>query len=383
MEEFARKVRAALSRLNAASVPHFRQVLRFIGLPYCYFFLVNWEQCTASRLQVAKDMLYIFFVLRNFPDNYGHCRFYEKPRSEWVYYFGSNYNPFQRGRLFKSVQPPEYQVVFEDKEVCQKLLEGHGFPVPRYIGTLLADLPFRTQLADLLASEPAGTYYVKPVMGSAGKGVLVVERTAEGRLQAAGRPLEDRVGTSAARERYIVQGRVEQDERMAAVHPASVNTIRTLTLMRKSGEVVVIGASVRFGVGDSGVDNWSAGGIAIGVDRKTGQLFPHGFGKQGVGNTHHPVSGVEFGSFRIPRWDDVVELSQRVQSRFSFYRILGLDVAIGRDGPVVIEVNAYPDFAGQEQSSGPLLKDPEVLEAFREYDLLYNGQQRRLGRPSF
>ena len=63
--------------------PIIRRILRFIALPYCYFFLVNWKECTASRLQVLKDLLYIFFKLKYYPDNYSPCRFWEKDRKEW------------------------------------------------------------------------------------------------------------------------------------------------------------------------------------------------------------------------------------------------------------------------------------------------------------
>ncbi len=156
MEQFAKDVRKFFKSLSFIFIPHFRQFLRFLALPDCYFFLVNLQECTASRFQVAMDFTYIFFILRNFPDNYSTCRLYESKRKEWTYYYGSNYNPYQRGKLIRTVQPQEYQIVFEDKEVCQKLCEGHGIKVPRSPGIITPDLPIDAQLHGLLDDWAAG-----------------------------------------------------------------------------------------------------------------------------------------------------------------------------------------------------------------------------------
>lgn len=96
MEAFALVVRAWLRRIDDALTPYLRQLLRFLGLPYCYLYLVDWKQCRRSPVLVAMDQLYIFFVLRYFPDNYSNCRLYELPRREWAFYYGSSYHPFQR-----------------------------------------------------------------------------------------------------------------------------------------------------------------------------------------------------------------------------------------------------------------------------------------------
>jgi glutathione synthase/RimK-type ligase-like ATP-grasp enzyme len=41
-------------------------------------------------------------------------------------------------------------------------------------------------------------------------------------------------------------------------------------------------------------------------------------------------------------WNDVLELSARAASAFPYFRLLGLDIAIGADGPVIIEVECEP-----------------------------------------
>ena len=118
----------ALGDLKSWSVPRARRLLRFAALPWCYFSLVDWNECTASRLRVVSDFLYIFFVLKTFPDNYSACRFWEKKRDEWARYYGSAYDPYQRARLQREVQRPQYEILFADKDVCSLLLAEAGLP---------------------------------------------------------------------------------------------------------------------------------------------------------------------------------------------------------------------------------------------------------------
>jgi len=377
MEQFARALRLRLKLGTRLALPHFRQFLRFLGLPYCFFFLVNWKECTAPPLRGASGLLYIFFVLRSYPDNYSNCRLFEKPRSTWDVYYGSNYNPFQRGKLFREVQPPEYQVVFEDKEVCQRVCQGLGFTVPRMVGSLDPGRPLAGQLTALLASEPDGEYFAKPATGSAGTGVFKIRKAgtdflvADGRSASAGN-LPD------LSERHILQVKVEQAQAVAEVFPGALNSLRVLTLLKRDGQAMVISGLARFGTGKAEVDNWSAGGVAVGLDYDTGRLLPTGFNKKGGKFKAHPDSGVVFADFQVPGWDTVRDFSCRVQAAFPYYRLIGLDVALSPAGPVLVEINAYPDFVGQEQCAGPLLQDPRVLREFAAYDLLYNGKQKAL-----
>jgi len=380
LEQLAKDIRKAIREISQYFVPHFRQFLRFLLLPYCYLFLVNWKECTASRLQVAKDLLYIFFVLRNFPDNYSPCRFYELPRSEWTYYYGSSYNPFQRGNLIRVVQPQEYQIVFEDKEVCQKLCEGHGLPVPECVGFVQPGQSFMSQVDTTLAQYEVGEFFSKPVAGSAGQGVYLL-RKHNGCVEVNGQKgTVDAGNDSFIKERYLVQKRVRQHHEMARVNPASTNTVRVLTFMGKDNQSFAFNASLRLGVGESPIDNWSAGGIGTGVNIENGQVTTAGLDKKGVKHSMHPNTKITFEGFQIPQWEQVLSLAEKTQNCFPFYRLLGLDIVISENGPVLIEINAFPDLVFAEQKAEPFLKKKRLYEEFKNYDLLINQKQKDLYR---
>lgn len=359
------------------SHPLIRRSIRFLLLPYCYVNLIDWQECTKAKWRVALDLLYIFFVLRDFPDNYGPCRLWEKPRREWPYYYGSNYNPYQRHLLRKEVQPYDLEVIFKNKEVSDTLCAGLGIPVPKTLGTLDPSDSAKEKLEELLKQAHGGKAIVKPVFGHAGLGIVLAESTATGiRVHHKGR--SEGVESFVPPERCLVQEVVVQDPVIAEIAPASVNTLRMMTMLRRSGEAIVIGASMRFSVGSSFVDNWSAGGVAVGVDHENGELKKWGFDKRGNMYTHHPVSDIEFSGFSIPRWSEAVGLGLRVQQALPFVKILGLDLAFTEDGVVLIEINSDADFVFQEQTTGPLLASRNTWRAFREYGLLYNSKQESL-----
>lgn len=377
MEDFALSLRRAIRSVSRALTPHSRQALRFLALPYCYFFTVNWKICTASRLKVALDFLYIFFVLRNYPDNYSTCGLYKTERAKWACFFGSNYNPYQKSKLVKLVQPDEYNIVFEDKEVCHLLCLSAGLPVPRALGVLDPLLPPAAQIAALAAKSTCNRLIAKPVTGAGGKGIFLIERTADGlRIRHGNEVLA--VDGWRPRERFLVQEFVQQHEDLVAVNPHSVNTVRMLTLLTREGEPLVLQAFARFGRGRSFIDNVSSGGLSVGVDTATGRLRTVAKDARANEFDRHPDSLVAFADRQLPFWPEALALGKRAQSSFRFFRMLGLDIGFTPTGPLIVEINAFPDMGSQEMDCGPLLSDARTHKEFARYDLLINRQQKRL-----
>jgi len=361
----------------AESHPLVRRTLRFCALPYCYFSLIDWNECTASRGQVAKDLLYIFFRLKYFPDNYSACRFWEKDRKEWSYYYGSSYHSYQRQKLRKEVQTFERQIVFNDKMICEQLCKGMNIRMPRSFGAITPGSSYRKKIEELHQQTGLKRLIVKPVLGHAGRGiVLSIQNEGKVMIQKGGGqiPLHDFELVDEA----IIQEVVTQCEEISDIASASVNTIRVLTLLTRDHEVIPISSSMRFGVGDAYVDNWSSGGIAVGVDHTTGRLKEIAYDKLGKQYRKHPVSNFQFNDFQVPMWEEVLSVASAVQHACTFYKLLGMDIALSKEGPILIEVNANPDIVFQEQTAGPLFKDQKVLREFARYDLLMNGFQQAL-----
>lgn len=357
--------------------PAIRQFLRFCALPYCYVRQVDWRECGKSRWAVASDLLYIFFRLRYYPDNYRPCRLFEKPRSEWAYYYGSSYNPWARQKLRREVQPFGWVAFFTDKTRSEAHFRAHGIPMPRTFAVLDPSGDFRQAARNALRESRCSRLIMKPVAGAGGRGICMLVDGPDG-CHVDTMSGETSLEMFRLSEKYLVQEILTQDERVTAIYGGSVNTIRVLTLLTRDGEVLVLSAVMRFGVGGAFVDNWSAGGIAVGVDHVNGRLMKWAFDKRGRRFDAHPKSGFRFEGFQVPCWSELLLLSERVQRAVPDYRLTGLDVALTPSGPKVIEVNANPDLVFQEQTAGPLLRDRRVLKEFGAYELLTNRYQRRL-----
>lgn len=351
---------------------------QFLRLPGCYRRVRAMKECTRSGPGLARDLLTWFFSYKTFPDHYGLCRLWEVDRREWKYYFGSNYNTHQLARLKKRVQPLEYRVLFNDKYIFALLCQALGIPIPGTHGILEPGRDPRAQIAAWLAASPAGKLIIKPLYGEMGRDIVLAEPGPKGivvRSPGGGVPLADFV----LREKAIVQDILSQDPRMAAFSPASVNTLRVVTMLTPQDRVLIVNASFRSGVGSAFVDNWSAGGVSVGVDCANGVLRKYAYDKKAHRYEAHPTSGIVFEGHPVPEWGRVQAAAAVVQKAFSFYRLIGLDMALdGNGSPVLIEANGAPDLAGLEQKAGPLLKNEAVLRAFGEYGLLFNRHQKRL-----
>ncbi len=352
-----------------AITPYLRRLVRLLALPYCHLFLIDWTECHRSRWQVAWDLVDIFFRLKTFPDFYGPCRLWERPRREWALYYGSNYDAYQRARLQREVQRPEYTILFEDKEVCTQLCRAAGLPMPETLGAIDPKEDYRARLSEHLGGPSPRRLFIKPVHGAMGAGMHIAERHGDCiRVRSAGETviLDD----FSLRHRSIIQCPIEQDPRISEIYPSAVNTVRVVSMLTRTRSVLIVATSMRFGVGDNFVDNWSAGGVAVGVDKRTGKLSEVAFKKTGRRFKSHPTTGFVFKGFQLPRWKELLELAERVQSSLPYHRLIGMDIALSTDGPLLVEINACPDLVFQEQTSGPLLADAQVRDAFAQYDLL-------------
>ena len=71
---------------------------------------------------------------------------------------------------------------------------------------------------------------------------------------------------------------------------------------RRRGQIDIFGGFMRCGTDRRPVDNWAAGGIAVGLGVATGRLLKQGIYAPGMGGgtTSHPETGFVFEGFKVP-----------------------------------------------------------------------------------
>lgn len=148
---------------------------------------------------------------------------------------------------------------------------------------------------------------------------------------------------------YILEEIVHQGEKMAAFHPQSINTVRFVTYYNGK-DTRYLYAVVRIGVGESIVDNLSAGGIAAAVDLKTGKLITDAYRKitdyKEVFEVH-PETGVRIKGSQLPDWNELLSIVDKTVTVVPEQKIVGWDFAYSDKGWVLIEANTSPYFSIQ------------------------------------
>jgi len=138
---------------------------------------------------------------------------------------------------------------------------------------------------------------------------------------------------------FIFQELIVQHETLKTINSSSINTLRIITY--KSIDSEILCGFIRLGREGAIIDNAHKGGIAVSFDKDTGKMSAEGLqlidNGGGVYNKH-PDSSVVFDNFQIPHYNQVKALVTKVSSLFQF-PLLGWDVAITPNGPIIIEVN--------------------------------------------
>ena len=188
---------------------------------------------------------------------------------------------------------------------------------------------------------------IKPVLDHSGHGVHSLE-VQNGKTNIDGLSIEqlfNKYGTD-----FQIQERLKQHERMNALNPTSVNTLRILTY-RSDMEVLLIYSVVRIGRKGQVIDNQSAGGMStiIGEDGKLGKYAFGGYLEDQIEKTD---VGTVLDGFKIPSYFKAIEMVKQLHYQLPYFKLIGWDIAIDEEGdPVIIEWNTEP---GLSQSAfGP------------------------------
>lgn len=124
----------------------------------------------------------------------------------------------------------------------------------------------------------------------------------------------------------------------------SVNTIRVYTTRHaETGRITIIKTVVRAGIGESIVDNSHSGGCAYEIDQELGYIISPYYAANGKSSYIHPGTKICMLGRKIPYWKEVIEICERAANLLQDCRYIGWDVAIAKDGPLLIEGNHLPD----------------------------------------
>lgn len=142
--------------------------------------------------------------------------------------------------------------------------------------------------------------------------------------------------------KYIIEEYITQHEKLDAYFADALNCIRIITVL-KNGKVTPVVANITYSIGHQ-IANASFGGVTAEIDVQTGEVTTDGgvYGHQLF--EKHPCTGMTFKGFMIPYWDEVLAMIDNMGKRVPQVGYIGWDIAISKDGPVVIEGNTSPGY---------------------------------------
>ena len=143
-------------------------------------------------------------------------------------------------------------------------------------------------------------------------------------------------------EDFFIEELIVQDPEWGKLGPDSINTLRIMT-ETANNESKIIFAAARIGSGKSIADNFHQGGMAVLIDRDKGVLTGNGFDKK-LNESPKSISGVTFDGTKVPYWHEIEAMVLEAANVNPNIHMVGWDVAITPDGPLIVEGNRGPGF---------------------------------------
>ncbi len=228
----------------------------------------------------------------------------------------------------KYLNPVEFRKEFSDKYL---FLKKYG----ELIGRDFLFLPDSDDAALAAFCEKHPVFMAKALDGMCGKGVEKLKLADFGSVAV----LKEKL---VADNQPLLEEIIEQHPAVNEIYANSVNTVRICTIKGKDEKPEIVFACMRFGRGESAVDNFNAGGMSAVCDIETGRLVGSAIDKSGNLFEAHPDSKTAFDRFEIPYWDESAELVKKAAEMSKHIRYIGWDIAITPTGPVIVEGNEFP-----------------------------------------
>ena len=172
-------------------------------------------------------------------------------------------------------------------------------------------------------------FVYKPQIGLGGQDVTKMV-TAE---------IEDRraLYEKAKESKACIEELVIQHPDWEVLAPGSVNTLRVMT-GAVNGKSWLLFAAARLGSGKSIADNFHQGGSGVLVDMERGVLTGNAIDKK-LNEHEYNKTGIRYDGYPIPHWEAIKALVLEAALVNDEIHLVGWDVAITEDGPLLIEGN--------------------------------------------
>ena len=253
---------------------------------------------------------------------------------EWYFdYFYRLSKPIRRNTLthnkFKEIYKKHNQanslIIFNNKVLFNRTFKEYQYHDSLYLREC-------TKVEFLSFINKHNTFLLKPIDEMQGKGIKKYTISDEENI--------DVLFELWKIENFLIEEIVKPHPKIIFNNKA-LNTVRIYTILNSNLEVNIAGTFIRCGIGESIVDNFSAGGVLYNIDIETGIILSKGFNFKGQ-YLYHPGSSIKMVGYQIPYWNQVIDYVKQLAMVVPQCKIVGWDIAITEKGIDIIEGNCDP-----------------------------------------
>jgi hypothetical protein len=274
--------------------------------------------------KLYNDVLYSTLVFGSMAQEYFAFDFYSKTYEERRKYI----TMYSRAQEFdEKINVKKATAVFYNKYKTYNAFKKY---YGRKLIRIAPDIDNYNEFYDFVVSMDKFVY--KPTTLGSGKGIKLIQNYTPESLPA----LYD---SFKADGECVIEEVIVQAPEMAAINPSSVNTMRMLTVITTDG-IRIVNPFLRMGRNNSFVDNAGSGGVFALVDEESGIVCATPIDEDKNSYIFHPDSNMQLVGFKIPRWEEAKTLARELAKEVPEVRFVGWDLALTKDGWIMIEGNA-------------------------------------------
>lgn len=257
-------------------------------------------------------------------------------------------------RFHNRCNDPSWFAVVDDKALFYTTVKGAGLPVPvtRAVsgepprGGYPCRLSGKAEVAAFLQQNRDWPLFLKPIDGIFSIGALKLTGAFAGGVELFGGErvaVEDVADYTAALSKvgYLFQDCLAPARFAADAFGAMVPSVRFL-ILSSGARPEIESAVIKIPSGQNVADNyWRRGNMLGALTRESGAItrIVSGFGPHLAEHQSHPETGAALAGLAIPDWPQVCETALAAATLFPGVRTQSWDVALTREGPVLLEFN--------------------------------------------
>ena len=166
----------------------------------------------------------------------------------------------------------------------------------------------------------------------------------------------------------ILEELIEQASPLSDIHPHSVNAVRC-TSIRTDNDTIIFYPWLKIGMDGEFATCGIRGSLLAAIDPETGVITTNGLGEFCQEYEAHPMTGVKFKGFVIPKWQEMLDMAKEMAELFPTIRYIGWDMVLTNDGWCVMEGNFAGEFMGQLTQGRGMKKELEEIIGWKpDYD---------------